>query len=82
MLKNDAKTYLSVYHPFNKSAILVELYECRGQAYLTVSDSYMGLIRGEKSNIALTTNRETGHLIGTFDTPNEGLYFLSVTSIA
>lgn len=78
-LKTDSKSYLSVYHPFNKSAILVEVYECRGQGFLTVSDSYMGLIRGEKSNISLLTNRETGHLIGTFDTPKEGLYFLSLT---
>jgi hypothetical protein len=54
---------------------MIEVFQCKGQVMLSLSRDYMGLIRGEKSNIALNISSSSGHLIATANI-TEGLYFL------
>jgi hypothetical protein len=74
--ESTVKTYMSVYNPHKNSSIMIEAFECKGQVLLDVDRDYLGLIRGDKSDITFKLSKSSGHLVATVKI-TEGLYFLS-----
>lgn len=77
----QVKMMMSLHAEANRQ-VVVDVYECRGDVQVGLHEDYMGMIKGEKTNLTYKTSRDSGHLAVEFDAPKEAQYYLYLNPYA